>query len=182
MYNTNSQVKFKTSMLKSSLCDYSDPCILVKGTISITSQAGDNPNNGGKDIVFTNCSPFIDWISEINNTQIDNAKNIDVVMPMLNLIEYSNNYSKTSGSLWQYYRDEPALTNLGAIANFHAANNSASFKFNQKLIGETDAANGRKDVEIMMPLKHLSNFWRNLEMPLNNCEINLILTWSDKYV
>ena len=103
-------------------------------------------------------------------------------MPMFNLIEYSNNYSKTSGSLWQYYRDEPALTNLGAIANFHAANNSASFKFNQKLIGETDAANGRKDVEIMMPLKHLSNFWRNLEMPLNNCEINLILTWSDKYV
>ena len=87
-------------MLKSSLCDYSDAYILVKGTISIASQAGDNPNNGSKEVVFVlHCAPFTDCISEINNMQIDNAKDIDVVVPMYNLIEYSDNYSKTSGSL-----------------------------------------------------------------------------------
>ena len=73
--------------------------ILVKRTISITAQAGDNPNNANKKVVFKNCAPFTDCISKINNTQIDNGKHIDVIMPMYNLIEYSDNYSKTSGSL-----------------------------------------------------------------------------------
>ena len=88
-YNTNSQIKFKTSMLiKSRLCDYSDPYIIVKGTISIERvQAPAEPDNDGKKVVFKNCLPFTDCISKINNTQIDNAKNIDVVMPMYNLIE-----------------------------------------------------------------------------------------------
>ena len=88
--------------------------------------------NKNKEVVLENCSLFTDCISEINNTQIDNAKYIVAVMPIYNLIEYGDNYSKTSGSLWQYYRDEPALTNGGAISNFHAANNSALFKFEQK--------------------------------------------------
>ena len=74
-------------------------------------------------------SPFTDFISGINNTQIDNAKYIDVIMPMYSLIEYRDSYSKTSESLWQYYRDEPALTTAGGIANFHATENSASFTF-----------------------------------------------------
>ena len=78
-------------------------------------------------------------------------------MPPYNLIEYNYNYSKISGSLWQYYRDESSLTNAGAIANFHAANNSASFKFELKITDKT-AYNGKKDVEIMVPLKCLSNF------------------------
>ena len=94
---------------------------------------------------------------------------------MCNLIAYSNNYSQKSGSLWQYHRDETALTDAGAIANFSAANNnSASFKFKQKIIGKT-ADGGTKDVEITVPLKYLSIFWRTLEMLLINCEINLIL-------
>ena len=95
-------------------------------------------------------------------------------MPMYNLIEYSDNYSITSGRLWQYYRDEPALTDA-AITNFHAVNNSAWSKFKQKIADKT-ADGGTKDVEIMVPLKYLSNFWITLEMPLINCEINLILT------
>ena len=82
---------------------------------------------------------------------------IDEIMPMYNLIEYSNNYSKTAGSLWQYYRDEPVLYDAGTIANFHAANNSAPFKFKQKITGKT-ADRGTKDVEIMVLLKHLSHF------------------------
>ena len=102
-------------------------------------------------------------------------------MVMYNLTKYSNNYLKTSGSLWQYYRDEPALNNAGAIDNFHAADNSVSFKFNEKITGKT-AHGGTKDVEEMVQLKYLNNFWRTLEMALINCEIYLILTWSEKSV
>ena len=106
-YNINSQIKFKISMLRSSLCNYSDACILVGTTITVEEVAAGGGNDGIQ-VVFKNCAPFTNCISEINNTQIDNAKYIDVEMLMYNLIEYSNNYSKTSGSLWQYYRDEPA--------------------------------------------------------------------------
>ena len=104
-----------------------------------------------------------------------------VVMPMYNLIEQSDSYSKTSRSLWQYYRDELAI-DVSAIANFHTANNSHSFKFKQKITGKAASAYGKKDVEIMVPLKYLSNFWRTLEIPLINCEINLTLTRSEKLV
>ena len=98
-YNTNSQIKFKTSMLRTSLCDYNDAYTLVNGTITITA-AGDNDaarrlDERNKGVIFNNCVPFTDCISEINNTQIDNTKYIDVVMPMHNLIEYSDNYLKT---------------------------------------------------------------------------------------
>ena len=120
-------------------------------------------------------------IGEINNTQIDNAKHIDILMPIYNLIEYSDNYSETSGNLWKNYRDEQALSDAGAIANFHAADNSALFNFKQKITGVT-GSNGTKKVEMMVPLKYLSNFWRTLEMPWINCEINLILSWSDRCV
>ena len=175
-YNVNSQIKFKTTMLKSSLCDYSDAYILVKGTITITG-AGDDAaarqaDERDKGVVFKNCAPFTNCISEINNTQVDNAKDIDIVMPMYNLIEYSDNYAKTSGSLWQYYRDEPN-NNLA---------NSESFKFKVKITGKNPAANNEKYVEIMVPLKYLSNFWRTLEVPLINSEVNLILTWSSTCV
>ena len=119
-------------------------------------------------MVFKNCAPFTNCISEVNNTQVDNAKDIDIVMPMYNLIEYSDNYAKTSGSLWQFYRDEPN-NNLA---------NSESFKFKVKITGKTPAADNEKDVEIMVSLKYLSNFWRTLEMLLINSEVNLILTWS----
>ena len=96
-YNPNNQIKFKTTMLKSSLCDYSDAYILVKGTITVddTSAAGAAANNTNKKVILKNCAPFTNCISEINNTHIDNAKDTDIVMLMYNLIEYSDNYSKT---------------------------------------------------------------------------------------
>ena len=99
-YNVNSQIEFKTTMLKSSLCDYSDAYILVKGTITANSTAaqGAAVNNTNKKVIFKNCAPFTNCISEINNTQIDNAKDLDIVMPMYNLIEYSDNYAKATGS------------------------------------------------------------------------------------
>ena len=101
-YNVNTQIKFKTTMLKSNLCDYSYAWyILVKGTISVNNTAADDVavNNTNKKVIFKNCAPFTNCISEINNTQIDNAKDIDIVMPMYNLIKYSDNYAKTTGSL-----------------------------------------------------------------------------------
>ena len=170
-------------MLKSSLCDYSDAYILVKGTISVnnTAAAGAAVNNDDKKVIFKNCTPFTNCISEINNTQIDNAKDIDIVMSMYNLIEYSDNYAKTTGSLWQYCKDIPARNNNNETVMFRGNNATDSFNFKEKFTGQTDD-DGTKDVEIIVPLKYLSNFWRTLEMPLINCEVNLILTWSSTCV
>ena len=182
-YNVNSQIKFKTTMLKSSLCDYSDAYILVKGTITVNNTAaqGAAANNTNKKVVFKNCAPFTNCISEINNTQIDNAKDIDIVMPMYNLIEYSDNYAKTTGSLWQYCKDIPVRDNNNLIGGFTAANLTDSFNFKAKITCQT-GNDGTKYVEIIVPLKYLSNFWRTLEMPLINCEVNLTLTWSSTCV
>ena len=111
VYNVNSQIKFKTTMLKPGLCDYSGAYILVKGRITIAGAGNDaaarQADERNKGVIFKNCATFINCISEINNTQIDNAKDIDIVMPMYNLIEYSDSYVKTTESLWQYFRDEP---------------------------------------------------------------------------
>ena len=98
-------------------------------------------------------------------------------MPMYNLKEYNDNYSKTSGSLWQYCKDIPAVDNNNTIVNFAENNLTDSFNFKVKMTGQTGYY-GTKNVEIMIPLKYLSNFRRTLEMPLINCETNLILTWS----
>ena len=138
--DTNNQIKFKNSILKSSVySDYSDAYILVEGTISIEVTAGGNPNNDDKEVMFKNCVPFTDCISEIKDAQIENAKNIDVVTPMHNSIEYSNNYSKTPGSLWQYCMDESFLDANGIIPNLPAAdNNNASLKLKQKITRKTE--------------------------------------------
>ena len=119
-YNVNSQIKFKTAMLKSSLCDYSDAYILVKGTISVNNTAAADPdaNNINKKVIFKNCAPFINCISEINNTQIDNAKDIDIVMSMYNLIEYSDNLifmqkqQEVYGNIVKIYQPEMIIIKL----------------------------------------------------------------------
>ena len=109
-YSPNKQIRFKRAMLRSSLCDYSDAYVLVKGNITVnnTEAEGAAANNSDKKVIFKNCAPCTNCISKINNTQIDNAEYIDIVMSMYNLIEYSDNYSKTSGSLWRYRKDMPA--------------------------------------------------------------------------
>ena len=101
---------------------------------------------------------------------------------MYNLIEYSDNYSKTSGSLWQYCKEISAVNDAGNIFDFINTNTTDSFKFETQITGQTNN-NGRIDnVEIMVPLKYLSNFGGTLEMPLNNCEVAIILTWSENRV
>ena len=110
-YNVNSEIKFKTAMLKSRLRNYSDTYILVKGKMTIIGEgnvaSARKVDERDKSVAFKNCPSFTNCIIEINSTQTDNCKDIDIVMPLYNLIEYSDNYAKTSGSLWKYYRDEP---------------------------------------------------------------------------
>ena len=122
--------------------------------------------------IFKNCALFTKCISIINGTEIDHAQDIGIVMPMYNLIEYSDNYSKTFGSLWQYQKEDPN-DNI---------TQSESFKSKVKITGKTPAAGNTKDFEGIIPLKYLSHFWRTLEMPLINCEVNIVLTWSSTCV
>ena len=172
----SSSIKFKTSMIRSDLYDYSDAYILVSGTIAI-SGAGDDDNakrtdERSKGVISKSCALFTNCMCSINNIQVDNAEYIDVVMPMYNLIEHSVNYSKTSGSLWQYYRDDP---NYNIIQ-------SESFKYKIKITRKTPAIDNANDVKIAVSLIYLSNFWRALEMSLINCKISLYFTWSKKCV
>ena len=125
-----------------------------------------------KGVIFKNCTLFTKCISRINGTEIDNAQDIDIIMPMYNLTEYSDNHAKTYGSLWQYYKNDPN-DNI---------TQSELFKSKIKITGKTPAAGNTKNVEIAVPLKYLTNFWRALEMSLVNCEINLLLTWSEDCV
>ena len=125
-YNVNKEIRIKTSMLRSDLCDFNDAYIVVKGDITLE---GDNDaNKRNKNLAFKNNAPFINCISKINGIKIDNAEDLDVVMPMYNLLEYSKNYRKTAGSLWNYYRDEPS----GILSS-----DSESFKYKTSITGNT---------------------------------------------
>ena len=198
-YNVNKEIKIKTSMLRSDLCDSSDAYIVVKVNIIVTKKTFptddiDAPNNTAanvtatniannnafddKKMVFKNNAPSINYISKINGVKIDNAEDLDIVMPMYNLLEYSKNYRKTTGSLWNYYADEPSST-IGANNITHSILNSESFDYKASFMenGVTYDNFTKNDVKVIVPLKHLSNFWRQLDIPLINCEVELILTW-----
>ena len=162
-------------MLRPDLCDYSNAYIVVKETITIGW-----PNNAkrNKAVAFRNNAPFI------NGIKIDNADELDVVMAMYNLLEYSKNYKKTTDSLWNYYRDEPTNPPFS---------NSECFKYKPSITGNTYniAAGGenynankacKNETEVAIPLKYLSNFLKSLSVPLINCELELILTWSKNCV
>ena len=168
---------YDQSMLRSYLCDFSDVYIVVKGTITVTNPDGAKRN---KVVAFKNNAPFIRCILKVNGVQIDKAEDLDVVILMYNLLEYSTNYRKTIGSMRNYYKDEPI--NL-------LSSNSESFKYKTSITGNTynvgdgeagyDANKvGKNKTEVVIPLNHLSNFWRSVNIPLINYEVELILTWS----
>ena len=134
-YKPSKQIRFKTSMLRSDLCDFSDTYIVVKGTITVTGT--NNRSRKNRPLAFKNNAPFISCISKINNTLIDNAEDLDVAMPMYNLLEYSKKYSKTTGSLWNYYRDELTDdTNNNNNLNNNVIN-SESFKYKTSITWST---------------------------------------------
>ena len=158
-------------MLRSDLCYYSDAYIVVKGRITVT-----DPNNANYDkkLAFKNNAPFTSCISKINNTLIDNAEDLDIVIPMYNLLECSKNYRKTTRSLWNYYRDKPN-SGIGCRNNNvnYSIKDSKSFDYKARITEKLKGIDRTKDDEIVVPLKHVSNFWRTLDIPLINCEINL---------
>ena len=173
-YNTNKQIGFKTSMLRSDLCDFNDAYIVVKGIVTISADERDM-DEMNRQFILKNNAPFISCISKINGVLVENAKDLDIVMPMCNSLKYSKNYSKTSASLWNYYRDE--LTDETNDNNGPNKNviNSKPFKYMTSITGSTynvpriitdDDGNpvnnpyyarnkrGAKEVEIAVPLKH----------------------------
>ena len=164
-------IKYDTRSFKSNLCDYTEAYILVDGTIRAAAA------DANTRLVLKNCAPFTKCNLEINDEHIDTAENLDIVMPMYNLIEYSDNYQDSSATLYQYKRDEPPEVN--AIADL-TVDNSSSFKYKISLLGTPVFAENiaRRSVNVVVPLKYLSNFFKSLEMPLINCKIKLNLTWK----
>ena len=159
-------------MLRSDLCDFSDVYIVVEG--GVTLEGDNDADKQNKNLAFKNNAPFINCISKINGVKTDNAEDLDVVIPMYNLLEYSKNYRKTTGSLLNYYRDEPSNP---------LSLNSKSFKCSTSIVGKTQKDNDSlTNTKVVTPLKHLDNFWRALNIPLINCEVELILTWSKNWV
>ena len=177
--NNPDTIKYDTRVLKPNLCDYAEAYILVDGIIRAT-----NAVNATR-VALKNCAPFTKCNLEINDEHVDTAENLDIVMPMYNLIEYSDNYQDSSATLYQYKRDEPPEDN--AVANL-TADNSDSSKYKIKLLGNVTEVAGnaagvrRLNVKAVVPLKYLSNFFRSLEMPLINCKIKLNLTWKKECV
>ena len=167
-YKPNKQIRFTPSMVRSDSCDYSDVYIAVKGKITVT-----DPDNDAyeKELTLKNIAPFTSCILKINNTLIDNAEGLDIVMPMYNLLEYSKKYKKTTGSFWNYYRDEPNEESTGGDngAIKYSIRNSKSFEYKTSITGTLEGDNTEKEAEIVVPLKYLSNFWRRLDMSLINC-------------
>ena len=150
-YPVNKQIKFKTPMLRSSLCDYADAYILVKRNITVNNTAAEGAaaNNAVKKVIFKSCAPFTNCISKISYTQIDNAEYIDIVMSMYNLIEYNDNYSKTSETLSQYRKDIPAVNNAGNIFDFTATNTTDSFQFKIKITDQTNKDGEKNGGELL---------------------------------
>ena len=190
-YNENKSIRFKTPMLRSNLCDYSDAYILVNGTITITAPGVNNNANNirgkrNRPLILKNNAPFASCITRINGKLIEDADDLDIVMSMYNLLEYSKNYRKTIGSLYNYYRDE--LSDDADDNNFDNIKvvNSDTFNYKNKIIGNTYNVNagaqgydvnknGTQEVELAIPLKYLGNFWRALNIPLISCEVSLEL-------
>ena len=170
-YDAANEIAYNKEVLKSTVCDYNHAYILVIANITTAG------NNLATQAAFKNCAPFTKCITKIDETTIDDAENLDLVISMYNTIQYSSNYSKTTGSCSFYYKDEAANFNA-YIAN---TNDFKSLKYESKLLENTevDGADGiLKNVTIAVPLKYLSNFWISLEMPLIIWKVELKLKWS----
>ena len=192
-YNENKSIRFKTPMLKSNLCDYSDAYILVKGTITVTVPGVNNNANNIRDkrnrpLILKNNAPFVSCITRINGELIEDPNDLDVVIRMYNLLEYSKNYRKTIVLLYNYYRDE--LSDDADDNNFDNIKvvKSNTFKYKNKITGNAGVdgydlnKNGKQEIELAIPLKYLGNFWKALNIPLISCEVSLELKWNKNCV
>ena len=184
--NNPDTIKYDTRVLKPNFCDYAEAYILVDGKIRAipgTAAVGNLPAVPALNLtrlVLKNCAPFTKCNLEINGEHVDTAENLDIVMPMYNLIEYSDNYQDSSATLYQYKRYEPPDDNNNNLT----VNNSSSFKYKVSLLGNPEVNNNvaTLNVKVVVPLKYLSNFFSSFEMPLINCKIKLSLTWKKECV
>ena len=197
MYNENKSIRFKTPMLRSSLCDYSDAYILVNGTITVT---GNHPRDRqNRPNILKNNAQFFLCITRINGELIEDADDLDIVIPMYNLLEHSKSYRKTIRLLYNYYRDELTNDQNNNFANINVIN-SSPFQYKNKLLNNTYNVNstrvpagggnripnpnyianlsGTLNLILAIPLKYLGNFWRALNIPLISCEVYLELKWN----
>ena len=182
-------------MLRLDLCDYANSYILVSGTITVTANAGASNirDKRNRKLILKNNASFVSCITKINNELIEDAEDLDVVMPMYNLLEYSKNYKKTIGSFYNCYGNELSNDNDdNNFANIKVVNSNTS-KYKNKIIGNTynvaaaaagyDAnKEGTQEIELAIPLKYLGNFWRALNMPLISREVSLELKWNKNCV
>ena len=173
--NNPDTIKYDTRVLKPNLCDYAEAYILVDDTIR-----GTEGNNNTR-LALKNCAPFTKYNLEINDEHVDTAENLNITMPMYNLIEYSDNYQDSSATLYQYKRDEPPEANA---INDLTTDTSSSFKYKVELLGNPvlDGNIAKRSLKVVVPLKYLNNFFRSLEMPSINCKIELNLTWKKECV
>ena len=185
-YLHHDPIKFLTNSIEACLCDYSDACILVTRNITVTrtiaaadgnSLRRKQPLAAATQVAFKNCAPFKDYRTETDGTFVDYADFINNAMPMYNLIEYSDNYSDISRSLWGFKSDE--VVNNADVTN---NDNGPSVKYKASLITDTEANGTKNGIKIAVPLKYLSKFWRSLEMPLINCRVKLSLGWIENCV
>ena len=168
-------IKYDTRVLKPNLRDYAEAYILIDGTIR-----GTGGNNNTR-LALKNCAPFTKCNLEINDEHVNRAEKLDITMPMYNLIEYSDNYQDSSGTLYQYKRNEPPEANA---INDLKTDTSSYFKYKVSLLGNPVFVDNitKRSVKVVVSLKCLSNFFRSLEMPLINCKIKLNLTWKKECV
>ena len=175
---TDSTIKFETKVIKPNLCDYSDAYVLVTGGIKVAAVAA-NTN-----VAFKNCALFTRCVTQINDEHVQTAENLDKIMPINNFLEYSDNYADSSGSLYQFKRDESPINDNNPLNV--ALENSTSFKYKANLLGKATDPDGNnrllKNAKIVVSLKYLSKFFRSLEMPLINCKIHLELNWNNNCV
>ena len=162
-------IKFDAKVIKYNVGDYSDAYILVTGHINNKVAA---PAAGAlRNVAFKNCAPCRECVVSINDEFFGKTQNLDIISPMYNLLEYSDNYQDSTGSLYHFKRDEPPANN-GDIAD-----NTTSLVHKAKLI-EGTGGNHTQNIKLVIPLKYFSNFFRSLEMPLLNCTVDLTLLWS----
>ena len=167
-------------MLRSNLCDFSDAYIIVKGTITVVRPNNDKRN---KAVTFKNNAPFINCISKNNGVKIDHAEDLNVVMPMYNFLQYRKNYKKARDSLWSYYREWTTnpLSSNSEYFKYKTSITENTYNIGDGEDGYDQIKVGRNKTELAIPVKYLSNFWRGLNCPLINFEVELILTWSKKF-
>ena len=175
----DSTINFETKVVEPNLCDYSDAHIPVIGYIKVAAVVADT------NVVFKNCALFARCVTHINNEHVETAKNLDIIMSMYNLLEYSDNYAESSGSLYRFKRDESPMNDNNNHLNV-TLDNLVSLKYKASVLGKATDADGNyrslKNAKIVVPLKCQSNFFRSLEMPLINCKIHLELNWNNNCV